>query len=205
MFLLHSGFPDTFGAFMQPILPTSDVPIPFDLSDQQPATHKDAMAVAVNTVDLLEQLGGSIDYEDKDLAKAKDLLKGEGKAKLPKTISVSAEAKAVTNLIRRHNFSSFADALEARNFITNKLVMLSDCGDPKIELKALELLGKHSDIGLFSERSEVTVHHTTSESLEKSIRDRIKRLLNADVIDITPIDDLDAHLGPPETIPRDNS
>jgi len=49
------------------------------------------------------------------------------------------------------------------------------------------------------------VHHTTSESLEKSIRDRIKRLLNADVIDITPIDDLDAHLGPPETIPRDNS
>ena len=163
------------------------------------------MAVAVNTVDLLEQLGGSIDYEDKDLAKAKELLKGEGKAKLPKTVSSSAEAKAVTNLIRRHNFSSFADALEARNFITNKLVMLSDCGDPKIELKALELLGKHSDIGLFSERSEVTVHHTTSESLEKSIRDRIKRLLNADVIDITPIDDLDAHLGPPETIPRDNS
>lgn len=190
---------------MQPILPTSDVPIPFDLSDEQPATNKDALAVAVNTVDLIEQLGGSIDYSNEDLHKAKALLTGEGRAKLPKTVSSSAEAKAVTELVRRHNFPSFGDALEARNFITNKLLLLADCGDPKIELKALELLGKHSDIGLFSERSEVTVHHTTSESLENSIKERIKRLLNTDVIDVTPIDDLDTHLGPPETIPRDNS
>ena len=78
---------------------------------------------------------------------------------------------------------------------------MADCGDPKIELKALELLGKHSDIGLFAERSEVTVHHTTSEALENSIKERIKRLLNADVVDITPLDDLDAQLGPVEVIP----
>jgi len=187
---------------MQPIQPTSDHPLPFDLSEEQPATHKDSLAVAVNTVDLIEQLGGSIDYSEEDLHKAKALLTGEAKNRLPKTVSVSAEAKAVTDLVRRHNFPSFGDAFEARNFITNKLVMLADCGDPKIELKALELLGKHSDIGLFSERSEVTVHHTTSESLENSIKERIKRLLNTDVVDVTPIDDLDAHLGPPETIPR---
>jgi hypothetical protein len=72
---------------------------------------------------------------------------------------------------------------------------LADNGDPKIELKALELLGKHSDIGLFTERSEITVHHTTSTSLENSIKDRIKRLLNTEVSDITPLDDLDAQLG----------
>jgi hypothetical protein len=35
--------------------------------------------------------------------------------------------------------------------------------------------------------------------LEESIRERVKRLLNSDVTDITPIDDLDAQLGtPPE-------
>jgi phosphoenolpyruvate synthase/pyruvate phosphate dikinase len=89
----------------------------------------------------------------------------------------------------------FADALQARNFITNKLISLSDCGDPKLELRALELLGKHSDIGLFTERSEVTIHHKTSVALENSIKERVKRLLNADVTDIVPIDDLDAQLG----------
>ena len=65
-----------------------------------------------------------------------------------------------------------------------------------MELKALELLGKHSDIGLFTERSEITIHHTTSSALENSIKERVKRLLNADVTDITPLDDLDAQLGP---------
>lgn len=181
---------------MPNVEPTANVPLPFDLSDDQPATHKDAVAVAVNTVDLIEQLSGSLDYDEDDLNKAKVLLTGEGKSKLPKTLSVSAEAKAVSTLVKRFNFSTFADALEARQFITNKLVMLADCGDPKIELKALELLGKHSDIGLFAERSEITVHHTTSETLERSIKERIKRLLNTDVVDVTPVDDLDAHLGP---------
>lgn len=181
---------------MQTINPTADVPLPFDLSDEQPVTHSDAIAVATNTVDLIEELGGSIDYSNEDLRRAKELVTGAGKAKLPKSISISAEAKAVASIVKRHNFSSFNDALEARNFITNKLLMLADCGDPKVELKALELLGKHSDIGIFTDRSEVTVHHTTSEGLEKSIKDRIKRLLNSDVIDVTPIDDLDAHLGP---------
>jgi hypothetical protein len=181
---------------MPNVEPVANVPLPFDLSDDQPATHKDAVAVAVNTVDLIEQLGGSLDYDEDDLNKAKVLLTGEGKSKLPKTLSVSAEAKAVSTLVKRFNFSTFADALEARQFITNRLVLLADCGDPKIELKALELLGKHSDIGLFAERSEITVHHTTSETLERSIKERIKRLLNTDVVDVTPVDDLDAHLGP---------
>jgi hypothetical protein len=99
-------------------------------------------------------------------------------------------------LVREFDFQAFADVQQARNYITAKLVRLSDCGDVKIEIKALELLGKHSDIGLFTERSEITVHHTSSQSLENSIKERIKRLMNADVTDITPIDDLDAQLGP---------
>jgi len=105
-------------------------------------------------------------------------------------------------LIRQFDFQAFADAQQARNFITNKLIKIADCGDPKIELKALELLGKHSDVGLFTERSEVTVHHTSSSSLENSIKERIKRLLNSDVSDITPLDDLDEQLGPERMVER---
>jgi hypothetical protein len=53
-------------------------------------------------------------------------------------------------------------------------VELATCGDTKLEIKALELLGKHSDVGLFTERSEITVHHTTSSALEDSIKERVK-------------------------------
>ena len=60
----------------------------------------------------------------------------------------------------------------------------------------MELLGKHSDIGLFTERSEVNINYNNPESLEKAIKERVKRLLNADIIDVTPLGvDLDDELG----------
>jgi len=190
---------------MYEINPTADHPVPFDTSDEAPKTHKDAVVVAANTVDLLEQLGGSIDYTNEDYAKAANLVKGVGKPDDPAHINSPSKAKAVSDILEKFDFRGFADAMQARNFITNKLIEIADCGDPKLELKALELLGKHSDVGLFTERSEITVHHTTSKSLEESIKERIKRLLHSNAIDITPLDDLDAQLGPPpEKLPAQN-
>jgi hypothetical protein len=62
--------------------------------------------------------------------------------------------------------------------------------------KALELLGKHSDIGLFTERSEITINYKNPEDLEHAIKERVKRLLNADIVDVSPIGvDLDEQLG----------
>jgi hypothetical protein len=83
-----------------------------------------------------------------------------------------------------------------RTALTNKLLEIADCGDIKHELRAIELLGKHVDIGLFTERSEININYKDPESLEKAIKERVKRLLNADVIDITPVGrDLDEELG----------
>ena len=169
------------------LTPTGDHPIPFDLSDELPKTHKDSVSIAVNTVDLIEELGGSIDYSDQDLHHASLLISGAEKSAQPKHLTVPSEAKAAAVLIKKFDFQTFADAQQARNYITNKLLQLSDCGDPKLELKALELLGKHSDIGLFTERSEITVTHKTSTDLENSIKERIKRLLHADVTDVEPL------------------
>jgi hypothetical protein len=181
------------------IEPTAEHPIPFDLSDEQPKTHADSVAIAVNTVDFIEQLDGCIDYDNKSLEQAGKLIVGTEKSATPKTVSVSSEAKAASVLVKKFDFQAFSDQIQARNFITNKLITLADHGDPKVELKALELLGKHSDIGLFTERSEITIHHTTSSSLENSIKERIKRLMNADVTDIKPnmmaeLDELDEYV-----------
>jgi hypothetical protein len=60
----------------------------------------------------------------------------------------------------------------------------------------LELLGKHSDISLFTERSEITINYKSPEALETAIKERVKRLLNAEVVDIpTTSMDLDEELG----------
>jgi hypothetical protein len=177
------------------IQPTADKPLPFDLSDEQPKTHADSIAIAANTVDLVEKLGGMLDYDAKDFQAAAALATGKVKPNTPTTVAKTGVAKTLAIAVKEHDFQVFADIQQARNFVTNKLVAMADCGDPKLELKALELLGKHSDIGLFTERSEITVHHTSSTSLEASIKERVKRLMNADITDVTPFDDLDAHLG----------
>jgi hypothetical protein len=177
------------------IQPTADKPLPFDLSDEQPKTHADSIAIAANTVDLVEKLGGMLDYDAKDFQAAAALATGKTKPNVPTTVQKTGTAKVLAVAVKEYDFQVFADVQQARNFVTNKLVAMADCGDPKLELKALELLGKHSDIGLFTERSEITVHHTSSTSLEASIKERVKRLMNAEITDVTPFDDLDAHLG----------
>jgi hypothetical protein len=177
------------------IQPSADKPLPFDLSDEQPKTHADSIAIAANTVGLVEKLGGMLDYDAKDFQAAAALATGKVKPNVPTTVSKTGVAKTLAIAVQEYDFQVFADVQQARNFITNKLVALTDCGDTKIEIKALELLGKHSDIGLFTERSEITVHHTSSSSLENSIKERVKRLMNAEITDVTPFDDLDAHLG----------
>ena len=51
-------------------------------------------------------------------------------------------------------------------------------------------------MGIFTERSEITVNYKNPEDLEKAIKDKVKNLLNASVVDIAPMDErLDEALG----------
>lgn len=178
--------------------PTKEHPIPFDLSEEKPKTLSDSISIAANTADMIESLGGSIDFSEKDEQSARELITGSKKTVTPQHVTNPGVARHAANILKKYDYQAIEDAQQARSFITNKLIELADCGDLKIEIKALELLGKHSDIGIFTERSEITVHHKSSVDLENSIKERIKRLLNSDVTDVTPLDDLDAQLGPQE-------
>jgi hypothetical protein len=182
------------------IEPTREHPIPFDLGAEEPAVYKDRLAVAANTASLIEDLGGSIDMTEADAYAARELLKSSKEKGSTRALQIPAVAKKLNLLLSEYDYQVIKDVQQARTFITNRLVELAACGDPKIEIKALELLGKHSDVGLFTERSEITVTHKTSSDLENSIKERIKRLLHADVVDAVPITDLDAHLGKPALI-----
>jgi hypothetical protein len=175
------------------IEPTSEHPVPYSTEPERPKTFEDELAVATNTVDVLQELGASINIETEDIDKTVALIKSR---KNSKQLGQPQTAFAASLFLKSYANRVAADANEVRSAITAKLLEIANCGDPRYELKALELLGKHSDIGLFTERSEITVHHTTSAGLETAIKDRIKRLLNADVVDVVPISQsLDEELG----------
>lgn len=92
-------------------------------------------------------------------------------------------------------------AIELRHTVTNRLIEESINPDPRIRIRALELLGKISDVGLFTDRTEVTITHQTTDELRLKLRAKLQRLVNPPVIqDATvvlggDIIDVDAELG----------
>lgn len=71
-------------------------------------------------------------------------------------------------------------AVEMRHLVTNRLLEESRNPDPRIRIRALELLGKHSDVGLFSEKQEVTITHQTTDELKEKLRAKLQRLIRRD-------------------------
>jgi len=48
------------------------------------------------------------------------------------------------------------------------------------------LFGKMSDVGAFTEKSEVTITHRSSGDIKQVLQEKISRLLGPDVQDVTP-------------------
>ena len=85
---------------------------------------------------------------------------------------------------------------ELRQVTINKLLDLSMCGDPRIEIKATELLGKVSDVGLFTEKTEITVTYNSVSDIDQMIKDKVRKMLTANAVDISPISlDIDKEMG----------
>jgi hypothetical protein len=166
------------------IEPTKDISPPYDTADVETSSFAEELAVVANTQDLLEQLGPPPEITQEDAVKTASLLDKAVKTQDKTALASPPVAFAAREFLRVYSGRIAAEMSDVRAALTNKLLELANCGDPRFELKALELLGKHSDIALFTERSEVTVTYKNSSDLETAIKERVKRLLNAK--DITP-------------------
>ena len=94
-------------------------------------------------------------------------------------------AKKLSDLLTEYDRQVVGDAAQLRNYVTNKLLEASDSGKVSEKIKALELLGKISDVGLFSEKTEIHINQTAG-TLEHALKDKINRLMGVygeDVVD----------------------
>jgi hypothetical protein len=168
---------------------TPDLEIPFiDPNDQDfdKLTLRERAEVAVRTINILGAAGAEFDEDYEDLSVARDIIRGEEKLD-EKLLSKNPGAIAhVQRLLSEYEDQVVVEAARLRNYVTNKLILESDDNDAKIRIRALELLGKISDVGLFTEKSEITYKTQSDEELDKSLEERIQAILNKNVVDITP-------------------
>ena len=96
-------------------------------------------------------------------------------------------------MLKEFSHNVVESSTQLRHYVTNKLVEESANPDPRIRMKALELLGKISDVGLFADKTEVTITHQTTEDLRESLRAKLSKLaspetiIDAEVVDATPV------------------
>lgn len=178
------------------VTPSTDHPVPFDMEPQTTENFLEEVAVAANTAETLEALGAPLEVDPVTFDREKALIEAVAKRKEAAPLKNYSTALAATGFLKTYGQNLAFDVGQVRAALTNKLLEIANCGEIKYELKALELLGKHSDIALFNERSEITVNYNSPDALEAAIKERVKRLLNAQIIDMTPPGmDLDEELG----------
>lgn len=169
--------------------------MPYSTQPEKAKTFGEHLKTAANTAEMLDALGALPEVDAKTFADEKKFIAAVT-GKDNKALENPLIAAGAASFLREYGSQLALDVAQVRSALTYKLLDLANYGDPKIELKAIEMLGKHVDIGLFTEKSEVTVRYENPEELQKQILLRVKRIMGAEITDEVPmIASLEAELG----------
>jgi hypothetical protein len=168
-----------------PVEPNLDTPIPAQAQPDIGGSYTARAQIAGNTAMLLKELGMEDDVTEEDQAKAREMFSkmkvvddkndpsSQGKSTEPE-LKQAGIALALGGYINHYEKQVIQDKIQLRNIAINRLLEMSQSDDDKIAIKAVELIGKASD--LFTERSEITITHQTSDELRAAIKERIRLL-----------------------------
>ena len=144
---------------------------------------------AAETAKELEKHGLNLEptKEDKDIAAkltvayADDPETTSKKVTTKKASTLTPASLVLTNnILKEFGQSVVESATHIRHLVTNKLLLETENPDPKVRIRALELLGKMSDVSLFAEKSEVTVTHQSTDDLREKLRAKLNKLVKVE-------------------------
>lgn len=165
-----------------PVEPNLDTPIP-DIAQPDVGSSFTARAqIAGNTATLLKELGMDDQVTEEEHIKAKEMFnqmklvddKNDRIKQTEPDLKSPGVAIALGAYINYYEKQVIQDKIQLRNIAVNRLLEMSQSEDDKIAIKAIELIGKASD--LFTERAEITITHQTSDELRAAIKERIRLL-----------------------------
>jgi hypothetical protein len=155
---------------------------------------RERISAAAATLDLLTGVGYEFDISDDDIAAANDLAKSFAKdpvetSKAATHRRASGLAPATVALVKTildefsHEIVESSKAI--RNLVINKLIIESENPDARIRIRAIEMLGKMSDVALFTERSEVLITHQSTDDLKSKLKEKLQKLRES-ALTLTP-------------------
>jgi len=99
-------------------------------------------------------------------------------------LDLPEEIKAAVGMVTAYQWKFVEQAEELRSMAVANIVKETDHPDARIRLKALELLGKVTEVALFTERISVKSEDVTDEELDARIKEKLGKYMGvADVVD----------------------
>ena len=176
------------------IIPEINKPLPDDFESEEPTTFNEKVKVAAATAKFLVDAGAEIPVSTAEKKEAAEIFKDFTNpditpplnAATNRALNVPATVQHLYTMLSDYDHQVVEEAVQLRRFVTNKLIEDAGLSDPRHRLKALELLGKISDVGLFSEKTEITVKNLSQTDLEAEIKAKMYKILGKTaVVDAT--------------------
>ena len=184
------------------ITPEVGIPFPFNTTPEEIEDFREKAHAMFRTVEELVSHGASAEVTQEDKAESHRIM---ATAKMPPAREMRSGTIINLEAILNEWDEEVLDvSRRLRNYVTNKLIMESVDPDPKQRIKALELLGKTANVGLFAERIDINVTHRTVNDIEAELRRTLELYgTTPDIEDVEPIEntknlatlDLDEELG----------
>lgn len=163
------------------VTPELDVPLPTSLTAEEAKDLHAKAQSAFKTVEFLTANGmevPAVTEADKKEARAQFFEAPTASKELN-----SAAAIILKGMLDEYDVEVVRNAAQVRNYVKMRLLMLTGSDKESTQLKALELLGKMSDVGAFVERMEINVTHRTTEELQAELATKLSAYMD-DIIDV---------------------
>ena len=145
----------------------------------------------INTADWLKDITGE---DDTILSKAQEQKAAEAFTSLtldaPEAknqllaMQVPEEIRSTVAMVSTYQWKFLEQAESLRSMAVTKIIQETDHPDARIRLKALELLGKVTEVALFTDRVEVKHTEMSDEELTDRIREKLSRYMGkVDIVD----------------------
>ena len=171
-----------------PATPQSVVPL-------TQATPDDIVAAQLNTADWLEKMGAPTTDQAQAAAataaaqqafSALTTQTPEEQRKALMQLKTPPAVRHLTGMLTAYDWEFVEQAKELRGYAVSQILEETKHPDAKIRLKALDMLGRVTEVALFTDRVEVKKTDLSDAEIEAKIKEKINRFMQVtDVIDIT--------------------
>ncbi len=100
------------------------------------------------------------------------------------TLKTPAAVQHLTQMLTAYDWEFIDEAKKLRGYTVAKILDETNHSDARIRLKALQMLGNVTEVGLFTSRVEVTRVDATPTEVEERLRERLRKFLTGSATDV---------------------